>query len=297
MIKRFTEEQKKAARKADLYDFLCKNHMSDFKIEGSSIRLRNNNSVSIKKGYSGYMDFSDNSHGNGIEFLTKYMNYSIVEAVIALSGNNPLSIDNSISMSESHINTITSSNEFILPKPIKGIYKQLFMYLTKSRGISKETIQMLIDMKIIYQYSIPYNDKIINNIIFVNKERDFAEVHGTSTYKSFHGIIPNSRKDGFWWFQPHPEQKTKVVYICEAAIDAISLYEIHKEQGKTNGSVYVSIAGCGKQQTIERLKKSPKVILAVDNDDAGQKCRDRNSDLEYIIPNNKDWNEDLMAKK
>ena len=154
MIKRFTEKQKKAARKADLYDFLCKNHMSDFKIEGSSIRLRNNNSVSIKKGYSGYMDFSDNSHGNGIEFLTKYMNYSIVEAVIALSGNNPLSIDNSISMSESHINTITSSNEFILPKPIKGIYKQLFMYLTKSRGISKETIQMLIDMKIIYQYSI-----------------------------------------------------------------------------------------------------------------------------------------------
>ena len=36
-----------------------------------------------------------------------------------------------------------------------------------------------------------------------------------------------------------------------------------------------------------------KVVLAVDNDAAGQGCRDRNPMLESIIPKNKDWNDDL----
>ena len=30
---------------------------------------------------------------------------------------------------------------------------------------------------------------------------------------------------------------------------------------------------------------------------AGQQCRDRNSELEYILPIKKDWNEDLQDLK
>ena len=61
-------------------------------------------------------------------------------------------------------------------------------------------------------------------------------------------------------------------------------------------SVYVSIGGVANQQTINRLIKGSKhsnVVLAVDNDQAGQDCRDRNPDLTYILPKNKDWNDDL----
>ncbi len=85
-------------------------------------------------------------------------------------------------------------------------------------------------------------------------------------------------------------------YICEAAIDAISLYELHKIQRNHEEAYYISIAGVAKQPAIDRLKKYKyKLVLAVDNDDAGQNCRNRNSELEYIIPMHKDWNEDLQA--
>lgn len=33
----------------------------------------------------------------------------------------------------------------------------------------------------------------------------------------------------------------------------------------------------------------------MDNDAAGQQCRDRNPDLEYALPTLKDWNDDLQA--
>ena len=122
-------------------------------------------------------------------------------------------------------------------------------------------------------------------------ERDFAEVRGTYTFgKPFHGIITNSRHDGFWWFRTS-KNATKA-YICEAAIDAISLYELHKIQGNKEEAYYISIAGVAKQPAINRLKQSKlHIVIAVDNDDAGQQCRNRNSELEYILPVHKDWNE------
>ena len=86
-------------------------------------------------------------------------------------------------------------------------------------------------------------------------------------------------------------------YVCEAAIDAISLYLIHRAQGMDAYSAYVSIGGVSKQQTIDRIKCRIKAILAVDNDDAGKRCRDRNKELQFIIPHGKDWNDDLKMMK
>lgn len=136
-----------------------------------------------------------------------------------------------------------------------------------------------------------------NNIVFINTERDFAELRGTYTFgKSFHGVVPNCRNDGFWWFRT--SKTASKAYICEAAIDAISLFELHRLHGKSEPAYYISIAGAAKQSAINRLKQAkPELILAVDNDAAGQQCRSRNPDLDYIIPKHKDWNEDLQALK
>lgn len=61
---------------------------------------------------------------------------------------------------------------------------------------------------------------------------------------------------------------------------------------------YISIAGVAKQAAIDRLKNSRLTpVLAVGNDGAGQKCRERNPDTAYILPISKDWNEDLQALK
>ena len=262
-----------------------KYHSSNFKTEGDSIRPKDNHSISIKKGYHGYKDFSTEETGNSIEFLTNHMGYTFVEAVQALSDVSAPA-QQPTDVQQDGIENVPPK----FPEPVNGMYKNLFAFL-KNRSISTETIQKLVKQKLLYQ------EKSKNNIVFINMERDFAELRGTYTFGNpFHGIVPHSRHDGFWWFRT--SRNAAKAYICEAAIDAISLYELHKIQGNHEEAYYISIAGVAKQPAIDRLKKYKyKLVLAVDNDDAGQNCRNRNSDLEYIIPVHKDWNEDLQSLK
>lgn len=281
-MQHFTTEQMQRARKTDLYEFLMRYHADSFKRDGVSIHPRDNGSLSIKRGYSGYMDFATGDKGNSVDFLTKYMNYELDQAVFALCGESAtvLSVQKTEALK-------TENLPPVFPDPVQGRYKNLYAYLLK-RGISQDTIQMLIDQKILYQ------EAEHNNIVFANKERDWGELRGTYDQgeNSFHGVVANCRHDGFWWFQTgeHPT----AVYVCEAAIDAISLYELHRKEEKRDPVVYVSIGGVMKQPAIDRLKKRIRVIMAVDNDEAGSECRKRNSELESIIPIHKDWNEDLL---
>ena len=75
------------------------------------------------------------------------------------------------------------------------------------------------------------------------------------------------------------------------------MYQLHALAKESQKAIYVSLGGDADQQTIDRLKRQPagyKIILAVDNDAAGEACRVRNNDLDYILPESKDWNEDLL---
>lgn len=284
MTHNVSKEQIEAAKHTDLYAFLVQHHDYNFIHESDSIRLRNNHSISIKKGYCGYKDFANEETGNSIDFLINHMGYDFVGAVRALL--NDVQTFYPMNAQQDQIKNIPLK----LPTPVDGKYKNLFAFLT-SRGIPAKTIQMFIEQNIMYQ------EKKNNNIVFINAEKDFAELRGTYTFgKPFHGIVPNCRHDGFWWFRTSKD--TTTAYICEAAIDAISLYELHKLQRKQQPAYYISIAGAAKQASIDRLKQTKlHLVLAVDNDDAGQQCRDRNPDLKYILPTNKDWNEDLQALK
>ena len=277
-----SKSQIHTARQTDLYTFLLKYHASNFIREGNSLRPKDNHSISIKNGYCGYRDFSNDETGNSIEYLTRHMGYTFVTAVQALAGESTEKCPQN-----SQLDKIKSVPPRF-PIPVNGTYKNLFAFLT-NRGIPAGTIRMLISQKILYQ------ERERNNIVFINAERDFAELRGTYTYgKPFHGIVPDCRNDGFWWFRT--SRAACKAYICEAAVDAISLFELHRLRGTNEPAYYISIAGAAKQTAIGRLRGSTlSLILAVDNDAAGQQCRDRNPDLEYILPKHKDWNDDLQT--
>ena len=280
-----TKKQMQAARKANLYDYLMCNHLSDCIKDGNSLRPKCNHSISIKKGYAGYKDFSSDETGNSVDFLVRYMGYDLDTAVFALS-EQVASVLIAEAEREKELNIVVPV-EF--PKPLTGRWKQLYAYL-QARGISVDIINLLVQQKIIYQSAER------NNIIFINRERDFAEARGTYTYgKPYHRIY-KGQADRFWWFKPW-EGTVECVYVCEAAIDAISLYQLHTSSKEAQKAIYVSLGGVANQQTIDRLKRQPagyKVVLAVDNDAAGEACRKRNNDLDYILPEGKDWNEDLL---
>lgn len=288
----------KTARRVCLYDFLLYRHPGDVEQEGDSLRLRCNHSVSIKIGYAGFNDFASGDTGNPIECLTNYFDYEFPDAVAALcefaSGHEPTSQAN-----KAPANVPKRPQEpqrvFVPPEPVQGPYRQLSAYLTQQRGIPPALVQILVDDGILYQ------EKEHNNMVFINPSRTFAELRGSNSFKPFHQVA-FSDPAAFWWFKPCGlDTKPAVAYVCEGAIDAISLYLVrsdarinHAEQG-----LYCAIGGVANQQRIDRIKEYAagagcQVIIAVDNDEAGELCRQRNPDCRAWIPRLKDWNEGLL---
>lgn len=275
-----TREQIQQARRTNLYDYLVAHHADEVDPDrhGKTLRLSNNHSISIKADYSGFLDFATGEKGNGIDLLTRHFGLSFQDAVLALCGDNfSFSLPSKTEMKKENY-------QIQLPPPAKD-YRRMLAYLTKTRHIPAYIIQPLIDNGLIYQA-----DKS-NNAVFVNRQKDFAELRGTLTDLPYHGIVAGSRHDGCWAFTiaKNPE----IAYICESAIDALSLATLTGEV-----AYYVSIAGASKQASIDRIKASGiKTIIATDNDEAGDACRVRNKDCDTIRPTEKDWNEDLRKER
>ena len=268
-----TKEQIRQARRVNLADYLLREYPADVKIVGNSLYLRKNPSLYVKKSVPGYHDFATGEHGNSIDFLTRYLNCSFTDAVTTLCRFDSLP-QNKAAMKRT---------PFRLPERTQSPFDRVVTYLT-GRGIPPETVRFLIQENLLYQ-DTPYG-----NAVFVSPGEDYCEIRGTGS-RPFHGCR-KKESDRFWYFLT--DLKPETAYVCEAAIDAVSLMLIHKAQEKAAPAVYVSIGGVANQQAIDRLKRRKlAVVLAVDNDSAGNVCRQRNSDLTALIPHNKDWNDDL----
>ena len=271
-----TKEQIRQARRAPLADYLLSQYPSEFKSSGQSIYQKNNTSLYIRKSVPGYNDFSTGEHGNSVDFLVRYKGLSFTEAVTELCRFN----GNSVVSAESG-----STQGFSLPPAAKPPFHRARDYLI-GRCIPEDTVDGLISKGFVYQ-DFPYG-----NVIFVAPERDYCEIRGTGTQK-FHGCR-KLKTDRFWYCLSGTERPT-VAYICESAIDAVSLMLIQRRQGNSSPAAYISIGGVANQQTIDRIKGRLPSVLAVDNDLAGNACRERNPELTALIPHGKDWNDDLCA--
>ncbi len=279
----YDDEDWKKAQNCNLYSFLLENYPTDVIRESSQLRLKNDHSVCIKRDGNFYVDFATGEGGSGVKLLTNHFGYNFVEAVLTLAEKAP--------PKEQEIEEIPETKP--LPVfPLKVFQQPIAVkkYLCKKRFIAEDIVDELVDKGLIYQ-------DIRNNVVFANKKRTWGERRGTGSIP-FHRAIKNSQGDGFWSFK---KGNPKNIYVCEACIDAISLYELKRMQGEPDG-IYVAIGGAGKQRTIDKLKTGKwNVIIAVDKDyeetDAGPMCRKRNSDCDYIIPKNKDWNDDLVEIK
>ena len=284
-----TRDEIVSARTASLYDFVLAYHSGLFKRSGQSLYMTDHNSVYIKKGFPGYNDFSGETHGNPIDFLMKHLGYSFVDAVTSLNRfGSAIPECRRDSRKDTDFQTIAAPVPVRLPPPADRPFRNMYAYLM-ARGIPAWMIRRLEQAGLVYQ------DRDHNNVVFVSKEKDYCELRGTFTYadRPFHG----SRKAGpdrFWYMSPS-DGMPETAYVCEAAIDAVSLYLIHKDRGTAEKAMYVSIGGVSNQQAIRRVKNMLPVTLAVDNDRAGEECRNRNPDLPFIIPVHKDWNEDLKC--
>lgn len=310
----------RAARRANLHDFLISMHPGDVEREGDSLRLCCNHSVSIKTGYSGFTDFANGETGNSIDCLTNYLGYGFQDAVSALcrfTGMANMGCPERAAMDRGTQNALQGVNSmptcqhelqhdkqrtFTIPEPVQGQYWQLFAYLCQVRCIPYAMVQQLIGWGLLYQ------EKGHGNMVFIDPARTFVELRGSNSFKPFHKV-DFSDPAAFWWFKPQgPGSTANVAFVCEGAIDAISLYLLRLRPPADSGltpmppsenALYCGIGGVANQKRIDRIKSSMadgfQTVIAVDNDKAGEDCRNRNQECCAIVPRLKDWNADLTA--
>ena len=253
-----------------LYDFLLRMHPEKFKREGHWLRMNSHPGICLKRGLGGYKDYATLETGNSIDFLVRYMNYDFVTAVNCLAHSNSRSRE-------------PPGREFFFPR--KDSDTQAVRSYLIGRGFHVSVLDRLIAEGLLYQ-------DIRKNVVFRSAAGDFFELRGTQPGKPFHQCGKES-PDCFWFFSPsrHPAR----ALICESAIDAVSLYLLRLGMGdEATDSAYCGIAGVANQKAIERIQRWLPAVIAVDNDTAGQQCRSRNSHIPFLIPRNKDWNEDLL---
>jgi len=284
-MSRFTNEQLEQARYANLYQFLIDNYEDDYTIQGGELRMKDNHSVTIMRDSGIFTDWGNGKRGNGITFLMDYYGYSFQDAVKALIDGYAADDHEAVVTQKKHTKE-RKEREIEIPEKYDGEPRHLYAYLM-SRAISQETIKALLNAGLIFQDTH-------RNIVFLNYGKTCFEIRGTFTFvdQPFRQLSPNSA-DKFWYFIIGDDPK--IVYITEAAIDAISLFELRNHEP----AIYASMHGVGNQQIIDSIKAVGKyeVILAVDNDKAGFECQLRNPDLKAITPINKDWNEDLQKMR
>lgn len=268
-----TKQEIYSARGASLYDYLLKNHGNAVKREGNELRLKQDNSVVITRGYFGYKDYSTGVHKNAIDLLTDYFDYDFENAVLCLLGVIPAQ------------QTESTPEAFKLPKQGDNKARKVFEYL-ESRCIDANTIQMLIDMGLLYE-------DIEQNCVFVSKNLDYYEARGTRGEKWCQCKDKSEESINCWFFHsPDLKSRPEKAYITESAIDCISLYLLRREN-----AFFVSIGGIANKQRVNKFKSyGLELILAFDNDESGKKWREFHSDLKSIVPHNKDWNEDLKQE-
>ena len=284
---KYTTAQIRTARAKDLYVFLLRHHPLAFRREGHSLRSAGNPSISIREGYCGFVDFSTGETGNSIDFLTKHLNYTFNEAVSVLleeteeqfpSGPQGMAVNDS---------DLQRERPLSLPVPLPGKPRRLTDYL-EQRGIPVWLTDELYDKGLVYL------EAGTNNLVFLNRKKDFCELRGTVPGVSFHQCR-KSAPDRFWSFRSGDSRPVRAM-ICEGAIDAMSLFLLRQTANEEdNRTLYCGIGGVYNQKVIERIRSFLPVVIAVDNDPAGASCRSRNESEPFLIPVGKDWNEDLCS--
>ena len=226
-----------------------------------------------------------------MDYLTEYLGYTFVDAVKVLCAFSDGCTGESIPLTActTNVQPPICRSGFSMPEPISESYRQLYAYLTQTRKIPVEVINRLVHQKLLYQAkNVP---GCYNNIVFASVEENYYEMHGTNTQRKFHRS-QGKNGDECWYFTGDGQTRPNRIYVTEGAIDAVSLYVLYPEPD----SMYTAIGGAGKQKAIDRLKTLQiPIIIATDNDEAGDDCRSRNPDCATIRPKLHDWNDDLRA--
>ena len=286
--KRFSDEQLQRASSIDIVAML-QGQGEKLKKQGRVYRWLRYDSTVIDR--NRWYRHSREIGGGPIQFMQHFYGMDFVEAVkYLLDGEEGAEFVQASRTPEPKL-------PFTPPKLSKNMHRT-FAYLIKTRKIDADIVQHFVNEKKILETEeyhntafCGYDEKGEMKQMLLRSSlpgnRFFMDIDGSDKQYYFRHIGTNSD-----------------VYVFEAPIDMLSYITMNKENWQE--SSYVCLGGVAidaLKNVLSTNEQISKVYMCVDRDDAGDKTVKRIGDelnemgyeWERILPENKDWNEDLTA--
>lgn len=270
--------------------------------QGKYYRHTEHDSLVINENGKWFWNSKSTGGFGSISFAREFYELSFQDAVRSVNNENI-----SKEQSEERFKTETESKkEFSYPKQYENeTQTNIKSYLVNERGLNENTINKLIEDDLIAE------DKLKNAVFkWKNNEGEIvgADRQGTQQMANgnyFKQIVADSKEDGGFEFDVGEPNK---LAIFESPIDAISYYDLHEPEnirlksmsGLKDRTASTSIKELFKENN-DKGYAFEKVIIGVDNDEAGNKFADKWENMigisERHSPISKDWNMDLQNHK
>lgn len=284
----FTEEQKVQARQTDIADLL-RRQGERLKRSGSEYEWQDGSQKVTIRGNLWFHQY-EQVGGDAIDFVRRFYNKDYPEAMEYLLGgcNGTLAVSPPVPKKP--------PVPFVLPKRNDNM-RRVYAYLINRRGIDRDVLHSFAHKGMIYE-SADYH-----NAVFVGFDKNGIARHAHKRGSGSQSTFKGNQDGGLPEYSFHWHGSSDRVYLFEAPIDMMSFISMHKEGWKQHSYA----ASCGVSDIVlwQMMMDNPhinKVYLCRDNDEAGQKANKRTSDAlfvkgiqhEILVPNRKDWNEDIL---
>jgi hypothetical protein len=227
--------------------------------------------------------------GDAVDFVRRFYNLDYREAVLTLTSMG-------VGMIREPVEPFTKK-QLQIPAKYENM-RRVYGYLLQRRGIDKEVLDAFSYRGLVYECERYHNAVFVG----MDKAGNTRHIHKRSTAAQggFKGNAPGSEPE----YSFHWHGGGDVLYLFEAPIDMLSFISMFKHCWKSQS--YAASCGVSDKVLWQMLKDGPhikKVYICFDNDEPGQQAAQRisreltekNIWHEIYPPENKDWNEDLLA--
>lgn len=285
----FTDEQKECAASVDLEQFLrCRGEK--LISSGRDKRLASDHSITIRG--NEWFDHATEQGGRAVSFVQRFYGLNYPEAMMLLLGGELGSVYPSAKEKQPE-----PPKPFVLP-PANRDMRRVYAYLVKHRNIDREVVSCFAKKHLIYE------DAEYHNAVFVGTDENGIARHAHKrSANSFGKAFRQNVEGGDPKYSFHHIGTDGSLFVFEAPIDLLSYITLNPEDWQAHN--YVSCCGTSVLPVLEMLRRLPhirEVNLCLDNDHAGHAASLRMAEQiaeqfgiasNRLIPQNKDWNDDL----
>ena len=158
----FTEEQMRQIYDTNIIDFARQNGFEIEKSDRATVHVKNSGGLFLFRHGRGFYSFTEEKGGNIVEFAMHYLGMGKKEAMEYILGSRAYEQNSAVIRTDAK----TQRGKMKLP-PRDTDDHRVFAYLTKTRKIDPEIVQVMMKQGKIYQARQEVNGQVRKNCAFV----------------------------------------------------------------------------------------------------------------------------------